>query len=97
MVVEAFRYTGCIIISMQHDMQGSHLETVEQLKKLNLAIEKQYAVGRIFITGVIYGVGFVAGSTIVASMLVGILLQFAVDIPLVHDNLERGAQLIRQH
>ncbi len=72
-------------------------EVVEQLETLNAEVRQQRSFGRIFITGVIYGIGFVVGSTIIATIAIGIFLPFFADIPFIKDNFQRGAELIHDN
>lgn len=45
--------------------------------------------------GVVYGIGFFIGSAIVATILLGVVGPYFIDIPWVHDNFIRGTSILR--
>jgi threonine/homoserine/homoserine lactone efflux protein len=71
-------------------------EIIAELKVLNTAVKTQNSVGHIFMTGVIYGVGFVVGSAILATIAIGIFGPTIADIPWVRDTFKTGADFIRE-
>ena len=71
-------------------------EIIAQLEVLNKAVARQNSVRHIFMTGIIYGIGFVVGSVILATIVLGILVPFVQDIPWLADTFERGAGLMRR-
>ena len=72
-----------------------HREIIEQLRSLQETAEHQYSTRRIFLTGIIYGVGFVIGSVVIATIMIGLLMPYIKDVPWVQVGFERGAGLIR--
>ncbi len=69
-------------------------EIIVHLAELNAAVKKQNSVTHIFLTGIIYGVGFVVGSTILATIAIGVFLPFFSDIPWVRDTFMRGSSIM---
>ena len=68
---------------------------IQELETLNAKVARQNSVGFIFMTGIIYGVGFVVGSAILATLTLGFLLPLFSDIPWIRDTFMRGAALVR--
>ncbi len=66
---------------------------IAQLEMLNAKMKQQGSVRHIFVTGVIYGVGFFIGSAIIATIAFGVLSPWIGKIDWVRDNFERGASL----
>lgn len=66
---------------------------IEELKSLNEKIEEQKSLKRIFLKGVIYGVGFFVGSAILATILLGFLRPWVSQIDWARENFERGSSL----
>lgn len=63
-------------------MEDEQAPTTHQLlKELNRAVKAQMSVWYILKTGVIYGVGFVIGSTIVATIAINASLLIFGDFP----------------
>jgi len=69
-------------------------EIIGQLGVLNAMVKKQNSVRHIFMTGIIYGVGFVVGSAILATITLGIIGPLVGQIPWVHDTYEAGSTLM---
>ena len=70
-------------------------EIIEQLKALNVKLSKHLEIKRIFLTGIIYGVGFFIGSAIIATIALGVFGPTVAKIPWVQENFERGASILR--
>lgn len=66
--------------------QRDHI--IENLERLNSNVARQLSVRHIFMTGMIYGVGFVIGSSILAAVVVGILSPILDDIPFLQKAVE---------
>ncbi len=66
---------------------------IEELKTLNGQVRRQNSVQRMFVGGVVYGIGFFVGSAILATIAFGILAPFAGRIPWVHDSFVTGSSL----
>ncbi|MCR4285707.1 MAG: hypothetical protein NUW00_02300 [Candidatus Kaiserbacteria bacterium] len=75
------------------DTENQQDKIIEQLETLNEKMAEQNTVRRIFITGIIYGVGFFIGSAIIATIAFGILSPLFGKIDWVRDNFERGASM----
>jgi len=75
------------------DMEKQEDKIIEQLETLNEKMAEQNTVKRIFVTGVIYGVGFFIGSAIIATIAFGVLSPWFGKIEWVRDNFERGASI----
>ena len=70
-------------------------EIIEQLKALNVKLAKQLEIKRIFLTGIIYGIGFFLGSAIIATIALGVFGPTVAKIPWVQENFERGTSILR--
>lgn len=75
------------------DIEKQQDKIIEQLEILNERMVEQNKVRRIFVTGIIYGVGFFVGSAIIATIAFGILSPWFGKIDWVRDNFERGASM----
>lgn len=69
---------------------------IEQLEVLNKKVARQNSIGFIFMTGVIYGIGFVVGSAILATIALGILLPYTSNVPWIQSTFERGAAIMHR-
>lgn len=56
----------------QEPEQHGQDEVIEQLEKLNEETAKSHSLKRQFLVGIVYGVGFVVGSAIIATMIIGL-------------------------
>jgi threonine/homoserine/homoserine lactone efflux protein len=78
------------------DVVETERETiVNQLQMLNRQVARQNSLGRRFLSGVVYGIGFFVGSAIIATIALGVLGQFFVQVPWVHTTFEAGATLLK--
>lgn len=77
------------------ELDNQRDKILEQLQALNAKLGKQLAVKQIFLTGIIYGVGFFIGSAIIATIALGIFGPIVGKISWVQDNFNRGASILR--
>lgn len=75
------------------DIKEQRDSIIEQLELLNTKMARQNSIKHIFLTGLIYGVGFVIGSTIIATIAIGVLSPWIGEIDWIRDSFERGASL----
>ncbi len=76
-------------------MTNEEERIIESLERLNTSIAKQNSIGHIFMIGIIYGVGFVVGSAIIATIALGIVGPIFGQIPWVHSTFQAGVSIIR--
>lgn len=76
-------------------MEDHQDKIIDQLARINAQIERQNSIRRIFVTGIIYGVGFFVGSAIIATIAFGILSPWIGQIDWIRDNFERGTMIGR--
>ena len=69
-------------------------EILAELKTLNAQIANQSAFRHNFSIGILYGIGFVIGSTIFATLGLGLIIPYATNVPWLHDNFVRGSNII---
>ena len=84
-----FGYTDGIPLDNQHD------KIIEHLDLLNKQVARQNSVSRMFIVGIVYGVGFFFGSAIIATIAFGVLGPWFAQIPWVRTAFETGHILSR--
>ena len=77
------------------ELDNQRDEIIEQLKGLNVKLAKQLEIKRIFLTGIIYGIGFFIGSAIIATIALGVFGPTVAKIPWVQENFERGTSILR--
>ncbi|MFA5997268.1 MAG: hypothetical protein WC791_02140 [Candidatus Paceibacterota bacterium] len=65
-----------------------------QLVSLNEKIAKQISFKHIFYTGIIYGLGVVIGSAILATIALGILWPYISQIAWVGDSYQAGTTIL---
>lgn len=73
----------------------THKVIIAQLERLNAEFVSQNSFSQVFTRGVIYGVGWVIGSAIIATIILGIVGPFVGEIPWVHDTFQAGAEITR--
>lgn len=78
----------------ESDFEKKSEEVLEELQKLNQETAKGHSLRRTFLVGIVYGVGFVVGSVVVATILIGILGPVFLQIPIARDFFENGSQFI---
>lgn len=78
------------------DTEIQREKIVVELEALNEKIDRQMSIGRIFGTGVIYGVGFFIGSVIIASIAFSIFAPWVGQIDWIRDNFERGSTALSE-
>ena len=59
------------------ELQRDHI--IRNLEVLNERVERQMSLWHVFRNGIIYGVGFIAGSTVLTAIVVSIVLRFFGD------------------
>lgn len=65
--------------------EGIQEQVAETLEELNTNMKKQVSIRHMFFIGMIYGVGFIIGSTVVAVVLLHILGVLFGDVPLLEN------------
>jgi hypothetical protein len=65
------------------NLEEQQKDIITNLEKLNKTIEKQSSITYTVRNGLIYGAGFVIGSTILATIIISLLIKVFGDIPLV--------------
>ncbi len=70
-------------------------EVIAHLETLNKQIALQNSLPRMFVVGIIYGVGFFVGSAVIATIAFGILGPIFGRIAWVHDAFVQGVNLLR--
>lgn len=58
-------------------------QIVENLAELNKTVISQRSFSRVFVMGMVYGVGFVIGSSVLAVFILGVLSHIFGDLPIV--------------
>lgn len=66
---------------------------LEAVQALYHEVKRQNTIGYVFTRGLIYGVGFVIGTTIVATIAIGVFRPLFDKVAWVRDNYLRGAEL----
>lgn len=69
---------------------------IEHLDMLNSRLARQYSFRHMFFSGILYGIGFVVGSAIIATILLGIFSPYFAQIPWVRAAYEAGTQLMQR-
>lgn len=68
---------------------------VELLEELNRHAAQQNSLGRMLLTGIIYGIGFFIGSAIIATILLGLFGPWFGQFSWIRDSFETGTALQR--
>lgn len=66
---------------------------LSQLETLTADTVRRNSFKGIFLTGIIYGVGFFVGSAILATIALGFVGPWVAEIDWVKENFERGSSL----
>lgn len=74
---------------------AQHEKIIEHLDILNKQVAKQSSLSHMFMVGIVYGVGFVVGSAILATIALGIVAPLFGKIPWVKASFESGSLLRR--
>ncbi len=70
------------------------LTIVELLEQMNRQLARQNSLRRMFLTGIVYGIGFFVGSAIIAVILLGVFGPWFAQISWIKDAFEAGGLLI---
>ncbi len=76
-------------------MENQSDKIVEHLDLLNRQIARQNSLGRMFVVGIFYGIGFFVGSAIIATIALGVLGPWFAKISWVRSAFDAGAVLVR--
>lgn len=68
---------------------------IDQIGELNENVKRQMSARHILKTGIIYGIGFVIGSAIIATVALGLMSPFFENIPWVHNVYEKGSSFVK--
>jgi hypothetical protein len=69
-------------------------EIIVELKGVNEKLRVQNSYLHMFVVGIVYGIGFVVGSAVIATILLGALGPWIGQIPWVRTAFEAGVQLL---
>lgn len=75
------------------EQDNQYTEMTHQLKELNKRIERQVSLKHIFITGIVYGFGFIIGTAVLATISLGLFGPWFAEIDWIRETFERGAEL----
>jgi hypothetical protein len=64
-------------------LEDQREDIISNLEKLNNSMDKQNSVRHTVRNGLIYGISFVVGSTILATIVLGTLVKFFGDLPFI--------------
>ncbi len=70
-------------------------KVIEHLDLLNKQVARQNSLSRMFVAGIVYGIGFFVGSAILATIALGVLAPFFDDIGWISEPFVRGNSLER--
>jgi len=76
------------------DANTEHVAIVTQLELLNKQVAGQNSIGRMFLVGIVYGIGFFVGSAIIATIVFGIVAPFFVHIGWISRAFQTGLTLL---
>lgn len=77
------------------NFEAEEKEMIEEMAELKEEVAKQNSLSWMFVRGLVYGIGFVIGSAIVATIIIGLLGPWFADIPWVRDTFRAGEDLLR--
>jgi hypothetical protein len=78
------------------ELEKQRGEIIQNLEILNAQVKKQNSILHTFIVGIVYGIGFLIGSAILATIVLGILGPIVVQIPGVRQAFEMGLFFLRK-
>ena len=76
------------------DIEQWRADIARGVQQLNAQLQRQNSFKQRFLDGVVYGVGFVIGSVLVASVLIGLLSPWLKQLPFVQGLYQSGQQVI---
>lgn len=87
---------------MSKEIQRDHLaeqlkkedQIIEQLEKANAHLAQQNSLRRIFLVGIIYGIGVFIGSAILATIALGTLGPYFKGVTWIQEPYEAGSKLV---
>jgi hypothetical protein len=82
---------------MDQSDQGARTEEtklVDEMAQLKEQVAEQNSLTRMFIRGIVYGIGFVIGSAVIATIIIGLLGPFLADVPWVRDTFRAGEDIL---
>lgn len=68
---------------------------IEHLDLLNQQVARQNSISRMFLVGIVYGIGFFVGSAIIATIALGILGPWFAQFSWVRNAFEAGGSMLR--
>lgn len=68
---------------------------IENLELLNRQVARQNSLGRMFLIGINYGIGFFVGSAIIATIALGLLGPWFGQFQWIRNAFETGVSLLR--
>lgn len=82
---------------MSARMDEQQEQIIRHLETLNYQIARQNSFARMFVVGIVYGVGFFVGSAIIATIALGVFGPWLAQIPWIHDTFVVGKSLTNTH
>ena len=76
-------------------IEDQHEKIIQHLDLLNRQVALQNSLSRMFVIGIVYGIGFFVGSAIIATIALGVFGPWFAEIPWVHSTFQAGAALLR--
>jgi hypothetical protein len=76
-------------------LEAQRDEIIANLERLNKQVETQNSLRHMFFAGLIYGLGFIIGSAVLAAIVLGLFAPLVGQIPWVRDAFITGDTLIR--
>ncbi|OGG56001.1 hypothetical protein A2680_00500 [Candidatus Kaiserbacteria bacterium RIFCSPHIGHO2_01_FULL_55_37] len=75
--------------------EDQHNKIIEHLDLLNRQVARQNSISRMFVVGIVYGIGFFVGSAIIATIALGILGPWFAQIDWIRSGFEAGTAFLR--
>ncbi|PIR83929.1 hypothetical protein COU18_00755 [Candidatus Kaiserbacteria bacterium CG10_big_fil_rev_8_21_14_0_10_51_14] len=75
--------------------EDQHEKIIEQLVLLNRQVAKTNSFSRMLVIGIMYGIGFVIGSAIIATLALGFFAPWFAEIPWVRSSFETGNSIVQ--